>query len=122
VEAGLELRVHKVSQAASGGSHVTIYEAKLELVSGGCHVEVLGVQQNDAPPGAAEAATDAIRRGAKQVLRARGLGAIIRVERIVLHPVDFNPGKFERYTATELKRILEANHVEPGATIDRPRE
>jgi hypothetical protein len=102
----LELRVNKVAQAASGGSHVTIYEADVKLVPGGSDVQVVGMPQKDALPGAAEAAAEAIRRGAEHVLRPLGLGAIIRVGRIVLHPVDFKPRRFEQYTAEELRRLL----------------
>jgi hypothetical protein len=103
----LELQVYKVVPAASGGSHVTIYEAEVKLVPGESEVQVLGVQQKGALPGAVEAATDAIRRGAEQVLHPLGLGAIIRVRRIVLHPVDFKPRMFEQYTAEELTNLLE---------------
>jgi hypothetical protein len=105
----LELRVHKVAQAASGGCHVTIYDAEVEFVPGGSDVRVVGVQQKDALPGAVEAATGAIRLGAEQVLRPLGLGAIIHVGRIVLHPVDFTARKFEQYTAEELRRLVEAS-------------
>jgi hypothetical protein len=102
----LKLRVRKVAQAASGGSHVTIYEAEVELVSGEVQVEVLGVEPKEALPVEVDAARDAIRRGAEQVLQPRGLGAIIRVERLVIHPVDFKSRQFERYTAEALQRLL----------------
>jgi hypothetical protein len=102
----MQLRVHKVVQAASGGSHVTIYEAEIEIVPGGVQVEILGVYPEDAFPEGVDAARDAIRRGAERVLQPRGLGAIIRVQRVVIHPVDFKAKKFEQYTVEELTRLL----------------
>jgi hypothetical protein len=101
----LELRVHKVCQTASGGSHVTIYEADIELVAGGV-VEVVSPYPEDADPADVDRAKEAIRRGAEEVLRPRGLGAIIRVGRVVIHPIDFKPRRFEQYTVEELRRVL----------------
>jgi hypothetical protein len=66
------------------------------------------VQPQDVDAGAYEAAIEAIRRGAEQVLHPLGVGATIRVGGIVLHPVDFKPRKFEQYTAEELKRLVTA--------------
>lgn len=102
----MKLRVHKVVQTSSGGDHVTIYEAVVDLVPGKVEVEILGVYPKDAHSDDVVAATDAIRRGAAKVLESRGLGAIIRLERVVIHPVDFKPRKFEQHTAEELIRIL----------------
>jgi hypothetical protein len=110
----LELRVHKVQQAASGGSHVTIYEADVEFVPGGAGVQVLGSEPRDALPGDYGRAAESIRHGAEQVLGPLGLGAVIRIARIVLHPVDFKPRKFEQYTAEELRRLVEQSRAEPG--------
>jgi hypothetical protein len=110
----LELRVHKVQQAASGGSHVTIYEADVEFVSGTAGVHVLGSEPRDALPGCYQLAIESIRKAAEQVLGPLGLGAIIRIGRIVLHPVDFKPRRFEQYTAEELRRLVEQSKAEPG--------
>lgn len=106
-EVGMELRVHKVAQAASGGSQVTIYEAEIGLVPGGVEVEILGVDPRDAFPDSVAAAKDAIRRGTERVLKPRELGAVIRVQRVVIHPIDFKASKFELCTAEELTRLLE---------------
>jgi hypothetical protein len=103
----LELRINKVQQAASGGSHVTIFEADVEFVRGEADVLVHGTEPGDAVPGYYREATEAIRRGAEQVLKPLSLGAIIRIGRIVLHPVDFKPSKFERYTVEELRYLVE---------------
>lgn len=115
----MELRVHKVAQAASGGSHVTIYDADIELVSGQPGVQVLGSEPRDALPGLYQEAAESIRRGAEHVLRPLGLGAVIRISRLVLHPVDFKPRKFEQYTAEALRRLVESRQAEPGAAPDR---
>ena len=110
----MELRIHKVAQAASGGSHVTIYEADVELVPGGSGVLVLGSEPRDALPGCYQDAAESIRRGAEQVLGPLGFGAVIRIGRIILHPVDFKPRKFEQCTADELKRLMEQRQAEPS--------
>ena len=103
----MELRVHKVVQTACG--HVTIYEADVELVPGEVRVEVATTYPTDADPTLVTAATEAIRRGAERVLQPRSQGAIIRVARLVVHPIDFWASTFERYTAEELARVLEAD-------------
>lgn len=110
----MQLSVRKVAQAASGGSHVTIYEADVEFVTGGSGVQVFGSEPRDALPGYYQEAAEAIRKGAEQVLGPLGLGAVIRIGRIVLHPVDFKPRKFEQYTAEELRRLLEQSQAEPA--------
>ena len=120
-EGNLELRVHKVQQAGSGGSHVTIYEAQVELTPGGVVVEIAGIDPRDAEPAYVEAAREAIRRGAEEALGPVGSGAIIRVSRVVIHDVDFKPRRFERHTAEEFRRLLaeEGYPAEPGVPPDR---
>lgn len=114
----MKLRVHKVQQAASGGSHVTSYEADLEFVSDGAGVQVFGSEPRDAWPGCYQQATDSIRKGAEQVLQPLGLAAVIRISRIVLHPVDFKPRKFEQHTAEELRCLVDQHQARPGAATD----
>jgi hypothetical protein len=101
----MKLHVHKVALFASGGSHVTIYDAEVEI--GGTGVRVIGTEPSGTVPGSYQEATEAIRRGAEQVLGPLGVGAIIRISRIILHPVDFNPRKFEMYTAEQLKSLMD---------------
>jgi hypothetical protein len=103
----MELRVHKVAAAASGGSHVTIFEGDVQLAAAGVLVEIDRVNPADADPATIESAREAIRCGAEEVLTPLNTGAVIKVSRIVIHPVDFKPGEFERYTAEELRRLLE---------------
>jgi hypothetical protein len=75
-EGALELRVHKVVQFASGGSHVTKYEADVEFVAGGSGVQVLGSEPRDALRGCYQMAVESIRHGAEQVLNPLGMGAV----------------------------------------------
>lgn len=103
----LELRINKVQQTASGGSHVTIYEGAVEFVAASAGVQVLCSEPPDSLTGYYQQAIDSIRKGAESVLGPLGLGAVIQIGRIVLHPVDFKPRKFEQYTAEELKRLVE---------------
>jgi hypothetical protein len=103
----MELHVHKVQQAASGGSHVTIFDADIEFSDNGVQVEIIRADSK-ADAADVEAARSAIRRGAERVLQPLGMGAIIRVGRLVVHAVDFKPKMFERYTAEELAQVLAA--------------
>ena len=89
-----------------GGDHVTIFDAEVELVAGGVNTEVTFTDPPNADVVAVELAREAIRRGAGKFLQPRGLGAIIRVGRLVVHPVDFKSRRFEQHTAEELLRLL----------------
>ncbi len=102
----MELRVREVCQSSSGGDHVTIYEADIDLVPGEVRVYAGDVDAAGADPEALARATEAIRAGAAKVLRPRGVGAIIRVRRVVIHPVDFKPHRFELHTAEAVQRLL----------------
>ena len=117
----LELRVREVCQTSSGGDHVTIYEADIEIVPGDVQVEVAGIDPPDADPDAVASAREAIQAGAAQVLRPRGLGAIIRLRRVVVHPVDFKPRRFERHTAEAVQRLFgEIAEARTAADQGRP--
>jgi hypothetical protein len=117
----LELRVHEVCQTSSGGDHVTIYEADIDIWRGAVRVEVASVDPPDADPEAVALALEAIRTGAAKVLSPRELGAIIRVRRLVGHPVDFKSRRFERHTAEAIARLL-ADAAEPDAPADGGRD
>jgi len=102
----MQLRVRKIAQAGSGGSHVTIYDADVQLIGDGVQVEVVNVDPKDTMQADVDAARNAIQFGAEKVLRPRGQGAIIRIDRLVIHPVDFKPRKYEQYTTEVLTRLL----------------
>jgi DNA/RNA-binding domain of Phe-tRNA-synthetase-like protein len=106
----LELHVRKIVQTASGGSHVTIFDAEIELTPSDVRVEVLSVSPENAAQEDVDAARAAIQRGAEQVLQPLQQGSVIRVWSLVIHPIDFKPQRFEQYTTEELARVLgEAN-------------
>ncbi|WP_148040891.1 hypothetical protein [Montanilutibacter psychrotolerans] len=108
----MQLNVGKVSQMASGGSHVVICEADLELLrEPHTVVEVDRVQPPDSDPELIEMARLAILRGAEHVLGPRGQGATIKVRRLVINPIDFKPDRFMAFTAEELER--HSSHVPP---------
>lgn len=102
----MELRVYKVNQASSGGSHVTIYEAEFDLVPGVVVVDIATIDPSDARPVDVEAARRAIQKGAEEALRSTGFGANVRVRHLVIHPVDFKAWRLEQHTAEELGRLL----------------
>jgi hypothetical protein len=118
----VELRVHKVRQMASGASYVAISEADVELSTANpdIAVEVVSVRPADAQADKVAAARGAIRAGAESVLRPRGLGAVIRVRGLVVHPVDFSPARYEMHTSEELLLLLPA--AEPRSAPDAGRE
>jgi len=103
----LELDVHEVCQTASGGSYVAIFEADVELVVDGVEVQILATEPADESAWAVESAREAIRRGAEKALLPTGKGAIIHVKRLVIHPIDFKPRAFERFTEETLTRLLQ---------------
>jgi hypothetical protein len=100
-----ELRVHRVSQSASSGSHVTIFDATISIITNDLEIQVLSIVKSDDDP-MAEQAIDAITRGCERVLQTRGLGAIVEIYHLVIHPVDFKPHQFERCTVDALIELL----------------
>jgi hypothetical protein len=117
-EVELKLRVNKVVQFASGGSHYTVYDADVEFITGRPGVQVIGTEPQDSLPGSYQDAANSIRRGAEHVLDPLGMGALIRIVRIVLHPVDFKPRKFEQFTTEELKPLVERWQAEQSIAPD----
>jgi hypothetical protein len=102
----MKYKVHKCCQSASGGSHVTIYDADLEFTVNRGDIQVILPPGQEAAVDVQEAA-EAIKKGAETALTPRGVGAIIKLSRVVIHMVDFKPRKFEQYTTEELDRICE---------------
>jgi hypothetical protein len=107
--------VREVHQAASGGSHVVKYLARVQWCphEAGVAVEVLSVFPEGASPSDVQLAAECIRRGAEAALRPFHRGALIQLERLFIHPVDFKPAAFERYTERELSLALAANATTP---------
>jgi len=107
----MKLSVRAKQQTSSVFQHVTVYDAEIELTESGFDVEILEVEvlcpsPMDPDPDDLAAARSAILLGAQDVLAPRGLGAKIRVTRLLLHPVDFRADKFRHHTAEELAKLI----------------
>jgi hypothetical protein len=104
----MEFRVSDVCQTASGGSYVVKYHAEVEAApdAGPVVVEVISTVPEDADPELLRQTVEYIRRGAESVLRPRGLGARLKLHRLVIHDVDCKPPRFERATAEGLASAL----------------
>ena len=103
----MQLIVKEISQFASGGSYLVVYEADIELLNGPpSTVEVLRVDPPNSDLKLVEMARLAILQGAEHVLGPMGLGASIRVHRLVVQPSDFKPTRFAVFTASEIERLL----------------
>lgn len=74
--------------------------------SGQVHVEINIVKPGESKPEFIQYALQAVARGAERVLIPRVQGADIQVQRLVLHPTDFNFQRCARLTAAEIERLL----------------
>lgn len=118
----MDLHVSRICQTSSGGDFVVKYEAAVEVTPGDMRVdvEVLSTYPQDADAELVQRAKDSIRRGAETVLHPRGEGASIRLSRLVIHPVDFKPSRFEQFTAEEFRRILDVRVDGENAAARKP--
>src|SRR5688500_18595733 len=88
----MQLNVRKISQMASGGSYVVIYESDVELFpEPHTFVEVAHVEPPDSDPELIEMARLASLQGAERVLGPRGHGATIKVRRLVINHLTSSP-------------------------------
>ncbi|RYX79956.1 hypothetical protein EON83_30570 [bacterium] len=105
----MKLSIHQISQAASGGSYVVIYDAEVRLLNHAqVTVEVDRVEPPETSPDLVELARIAIREGAEHVLLPLSQGAQIQVSKLVINFVDFKPNRFKLFTAIEFERIVHA--------------
>jgi len=103
----LSLIVKHSALGASGGNYLVRYAADIELSSKtDIDVRIIGVYPNDPAPDDVEAAKNAIHKGCAQVLLPLSVGACVIVRDLAIHPVDFKPEQFLRWTAIELQRKL----------------
>lgn len=107
----LKLNVHAVEQSCSWGQHITVYDAEVELITGESsieveHIQVVSSMPMEADPEDLEAACRAILQGVTEVLAPRGLGAHLKVTRLLLHPVDFRAEQFRIQTVRALSQLL----------------
>lgn len=104
----MKFSVHEINQAASGGSYVCIFDAEVKLKSAsGISVAVERVDPPETDNEYISAACEGVRTGAVHVLEPLGMGAEIRITRLVVNFVDFKQNRFTLYTARELKRIVD---------------
>ena len=105
----LEFRVSDIQQSASGGSYVVKYDTEIELVRGVSSVviEVASTNPTHARASEVQQAVDYIKCGVENVLQPLGFGARVRLNRLVIHDVDFKPRKFEAATVKALTQALE---------------
>lgn len=108
-----EIRLNEVHQEASGGSHVAKYDSIVVLHPNDANVsvDVISTFPDDVDPEDVQLVTEHVCRGAKTALG--DLGATIRLENLVIHPVDFNPLKYEQYTFREIKKCLDTTTDNP---------
>ncbi len=102
----MELKVLKKSFNASYGSYLVDYQAEVEIRNHDNSVQVTVAEGLEADRGQVDAARQAIQRGAEQALQPTGLGAIIKIHRLNIHPVDFKPELFERFTAEQVAYLV----------------
>ncbi len=104
----MNYQVSKVCQTASGGSFVAKYNAYLELRADDprIEVEVVSTYPASADQELVKIATESIRSGAEEILAPRGYGASLRINRLVIHDVDFKPWAFRRFTAEAIAKLL----------------
>jgi len=110
----MQLKVRKVNQMASGGSYVVIYDADVEMLhEPGTIVDVISTDPSDCAPELIELARLAILRGAERALAPGGLSASIHVLHLVISPSDFQPRRFEAFTAIELEQLIVNRSLAP---------
>jgi hypothetical protein len=105
------LNVKHCSQNASGGSYFVRFDAKTLVLPG---PEVLVTFDSDFPndPDLSdlEAAKRAIVEGFNDAMHSSGLGAIITVTQLTLHPVDVNPKAYGYWARDYMLRALASIH------------
>jgi hypothetical protein len=106
----MNYEIREVHQAASGGSHVVIYQAELEVLNDPNTVEVtvlnLRPEMFERSEDGRALAAESIRSGAIVALSEFGKGARIEARNFVIHPVDFKPSLCAKYTAMAIRRLL----------------
>ena len=113
----MHLKVHKVQQASSAGSHVTIFEAVFDFVPNGGVTVSMTCEVPEADKKDADRAVEAIKYGFESAIldnRLENMGAEVRVEKIVIHPVDFKPRMFAFYTSKAVRGLLKEVTGDPA--------
>jgi hypothetical protein len=106
----LELRLRFIHQSTGALEHVVIYNASVELNDRSGQIEIIEVGFFDAEiPDAdmVQKTLEAIKTGMQNVLEPRGLGARVRINGLMVHPIDWQPKYFEQYTRETLEQTLQ---------------
>lgn len=101
-----------MSQGASGASYVINYQANITLTEETTiEVNIVSVYpqpRNIKPdPREVQIAQHAIQEGCAQVLEPINYGAQVAVTDLVIHPIDFKPRQYARWTAIDLQQQLD---------------
>jgi hypothetical protein len=105
----LSFEVREIHQTASGGSHVVMYSAEMDLLDGSepFSVEMLSVDPPEyASTEVAEIGRQMIQRAAVRAFEGTGKAARIRVREFVIHDTDFRARYVEEYTFRVLRGVL----------------
>jgi hypothetical protein len=108
----LELCLNISRQATSAGEHVVIYNASVELTQYPGEIQIIkvGFFDEEIPDdNTVNTTLESIKTGMKSVLELRGLGARVNIHGLVIHPIDWRPAYFERYTQRALEQALQAD-------------
>jgi len=103
------ITIHVRESQFTGGDHVVVFDADVLLLPHDATIAVTltGVHPAyDRDPEGEQLALDCIRDGIMAVLATRNVGALVEVSNLVIHPVDFRPSYFRRYTVRHLEAAL----------------
>jgi hypothetical protein len=105
----VHLRVREIHQTSGAFEHVVIFDAEILLVSGDptIDVELVSAEPNSyADPELEKVVLQSIQEGVLAVLEPRGLGAIVHISALWVHPIDFVAQKYKTYTSRYLEKAL----------------
>lgn len=103
------MTVNRSSFAASGASYLVRYSAEIVLTATlEVIVTIADVYPNDPFLEDIESAKHAIQAGCLEVLSSAEIGAYVTVHGLIIHPVDFKPRQYARWTAFDLQSHLDA--------------
>lgn len=105
----MEFNVADECLTASGGSFRVNYQCQVKVEPGDGEVEIVvaSTLPENPSPELLRGSIEYIRRGAEEVLRTRGLRAVLRIQNLLIHDVDCWPPRYAKPTAEGLKQCLD---------------
>lgn len=105
----MKFEVKEIRPWLGENSYCARYDAEIDVFpgDGSVVIEHVGGYSN-ACPELQQQSLDAIREGAEEVLRPRGLQATMRLEKLTIHPVDCKPDRYRSATVKALAAALDA--------------